>query len=495
MNLYEDEKLEQENIKSKKTMKIITIILVILLILSIAVLGYIYYLKNKELKVYIDGKLVKTQENVFLFDGEDVYVSIKDISQMVGYTANNGEYKRPYSEDTTKCYLDNNYETVSYILDSNTIYKALIENKSSNIDYEYYTIDKPVILSDNKLYTTTDGISIGCNLSISYTQSNNTIKIYTLPYLTNYYSTKIKESAINYEKISYANQKAVLHNMIIVKSESGKYGVNNLKNEIIIGEKYKSITFVESSQEFVVETDEGKVGIISKDATTKIEPEYDSIKQIDNESGLYVVSNNGKYGVVNKNGKIVIHLDYDAIGIDTTQFQSDSLDNNYLIYGKCIPVKRAGKWGMLDKNGNTILSIIYDGFGCQISNSKNSLANNLLLIPEYEAIVVCKDKLYGLFNSSGKELIQALVTDMYSITTSGEKMYYLTYQGDTINIIEYLKTWGINPVTEEESALKNNSTTNESSNQTNDTNDAKNTTNTTNETNTENNVTTNANNV
>ena len=47
--------------------------------------------------------------------------------------------------------------------------------------------------------------------------------------------------------------------------------------------------------------------------------------------------------------------------------------------------------------------------------------------------------MYGLYNSSGKELILPLVTDMYVINNSGENQYYLTYQGNTMNVIEYLQ--------------------------------------------------------
>lgn len=449
MNFYEKNNFEQEELKSKKKMKIIAVVLLILLIFSAIILGYIYYLKNEQLKVYIDGKLVKTQSNTFIFDEEDVYVSIKDFAPLVGYAVNNGEYKRPYSEDTTKCYVDNGYETASYELDSEELYKVLTENKDdADVDYEYYTIDKPVVKANNKLYTTIEGITKGCNIAFSYTATNNTIKVYTISYLSKHYSSKIADAAFD-DKTPYANKKALLYNMVIVQNASEKYGVNNINNETIIGEKYKSITFLESSQEFVVETDEGKVGIITTDAITKIEPEYDSIKLIDKAATLYMVSNNDKYGVINKNGRIVIHLDYETIGVDFTKFPADDIDNPYFIYDKCIPVQKSGKWGMLDRNGNTILPTIYDGLGCQKITSKNTLANTLLLIPEYEAVVACKDGLYGLFNSSGKELIPALVTDMYSIISSGEKMYYLTYLGETRDVIDYLQNvLGIRPVTE-----------------------------------------------
>ncbi|MGN1328026.1 MAG: hypothetical protein ACI4VQ_08195, partial [Clostridia bacterium] len=140
MDFYENKKIEQEELKSKRKMKIIVLALLVLLIFSAIILGYIYYLKNEQLKVYIDGKLVNTKSDVFIFSGEDVYISIKDFAPLVGYAANNGEYKRPYSEDLTKCYVDNGYETASYELDSETMYKVLTgSNTTSEIDYEYYT--------------------------------------------------------------------------------------------------------------------------------------------------------------------------------------------------------------------------------------------------------------------------------------------------------------------------------------------------------------------
>ena len=102
---------------------------------------------------------------------------------------------------------------------------------------------------------------------------------------------------------------------------------------------------------------------------------------------------------------------------------------------------------MLDLNGSTIATLEFDGLGCLSNSSKNNQASSLIVIPEYEAIVGRKDGLYGLYNSSGKELILPLVTDMYVINNSGENQYYLTYQGTTMNIIEYLQnTVGLDPV-------------------------------------------------
>lgn len=461
MNLYEESQFKN-NSKSQDKKVIITIVvlLVVLLFVAIGILFAINYLKKQELKLYIDGVKSSFSENMFIIEEDDIYVSIDGLAQKVGYVTNNGEYKHKFDEDTTKCYLDNDYETASYILDSDIMYKKLAENSSSayKSDYEYYQLSKPVKQIDGKLYTTLDGIARGCNIAASYDSENNKISIYTLPYLLQTYSTKIKD-AVAAEDMSFENQKAILYNMIVVKNDSDKYGVSDLAGNTIIGKKYKEITFIEGTQEFVVVTDEGKVGIINKDAETQIEPEYNSIRLMDDKEGIYIVSKGNKYGVVDNKGNVKVFIEYDAIGIpNVDSFQADDIENKYLLYGKYIPVQKDKKWGLLDLHGNVIVKIEYDALGCEITTSKDSAAvNSLLLIPEYEAIVVCKDRLYGVFGidyykKEGKLLIETAVTDIYSVKTGGNKEYYLTYQGNKMHVINYIKTVvGVNPINEENS--------------------------------------------
>ena len=463
MNMYEQQSFEIEKVKSKKLMVKLSIALVIVFLLSLCIVAYIIYLQKKQLKLYIDDASVKIPSNMIVFDDDNtIYVSLTDIAEKIGYTMNKGEYKTQYIEDDAKCHLKNKYEAVSYIEDSNEIYKSIIpQDAKTDAEYEYYTIDKPVISYNNKLYTTLEGLGKGCNLSYSYNAENNKIEIYTLDYLYKYYSSKIAESKDTSEKENvnlYKNKKAILYNMIIIKGEDEKYGVNSLKNENIIGKKYKSIVFDELSQEFIVETEDEKFGIIDKTGKTKISPEYASIKQIEYDKGLYLVSKKSnetagrtQYGIINKNERIVVYLEYEQIGINQSDFPTDNIENPYLLYGKCIPVKRSNKWGLLDINGNTILQVEYDELGCKSNASKNTQANSLLLVPEYEAVVVSKNKGYGLYNSSGRELIDTLCTDMYGINSSGENKYYLTYKGETMDIINYLEnTLGIDPVVERE---------------------------------------------
>lgn len=461
MNIYEPQSFEQEKIKSKKLMRLLSIALVIVFLLSICIVAYIIYLQKAQLKVYIDDAKVNIPSNMVIFDDDNntVYISLSDIAEKIGYRMNKGEYKSKYLEDDTKCHLVNKYEAVSYIENSNEIYKAIIpENAETDTEYEYYTIDEPVFSYNNKLYTTLNGLGQGCNLSCSYNAENNKIEIYTLDYLAKYFAARViesKEIAEQDDVNAYKNKKALLYNMAVIKDEDGRYGVNDLNNEQIIGKKYKSIEFDELMQEFIVETDDGKFGIIDKTGKTKISPEYASIKQIEKDKGLYLVSRNSNetagrtlYGIINKNERVVVYLEYEQIGINKSDFPTNNIENQYLLYGKCIPVKKSNKWGLLDINGSTILPIEYEELGCKSNASKNTQANSLLLIPEYEAVVVTKNKGYGLYNSSGRELIQPLCTDMYTINSSGENKYYLTYQGLTMDIINYLKTAvGIEPVT------------------------------------------------
>lgn len=470
MELYEETKSTRDiDKKSKKIIKILIIILAFVILIIFALMATIYYIQSQEFKVYIDGQKINLPEDTFVFEDDNIYVSIRDFAQNNKYTYNNGEYKHQYSEDSDKCYIYNSNEIASYTLDSDILYKVLNTSDQSSddeADYEYFTMDEPVKMINNKLYTTFDGISRGCNVNISYDQENNSVTVYTLDYLTTFYAARIPTSIFIEETNQsddnyFSNQKAILYNMMVVKNENDKYGVYDLSGNTIIGEKYKSMKFIESSQEFIVQTDDNKMGIIASDATTKIEPTYDSIKQIDKDLNLYLVSNNNRYGVINGNGRTIVFLEYTQIGVDSNQFSNDYIKNPYLLYNRCIPVCQNDKWGVLDINGNVVLPVEYDGLGCLAPNSSSS---SLLLIPEYQAFVVHQGDYYGLYNVAGNELIPIRVTDMYSVTSSGEKGYYLTYEGITMDVIDYLSnTLGIQPIADENGEVlqsQNNTNTN-----------------------------------
>ncbi|MBR1803198.1 MAG: WG repeat-containing protein [Clostridia bacterium] len=425
----------EEQLQAKKWMKIIAIILVVLLLISIGLIVLVYYMQATELKITIDGVPKSNLKEILVFEENKVYVPIRDFATYVGYSSYSGDYKQ-YTEDMTKCYVQSTNEIASFTLNSSKIYKT-----DGNNHYEYYEIDEPVKMMDGKLYTTIEGASIAFNIAFSYNKNN--ITIYTLPYLVTTYTAKFKNAAIGDEKASFANQKAILYNMLVVKNEENRYGVNGLNGAEIIGTKYTSIEFIESTKEFIVTTEENKMGIMAHDATTKIKPEYDEIKQVDKDANLYLVTNNKKQGIVDGNGNIVLYLEYDQIGIDSTKFATNYIKNPYLLYDTCIPVKRANLWGLYDKNGKEIVPIQYDALGCSVGsiNTNDRTANHILLIPDYEAIVVRKGELYGVFDLNGKQLLPAVLTSVYSVTSAGEDTYYMTYQGQVINVIDYLNKY------------------------------------------------------
>lgn len=460
MNLLENEQQIEKNKKTKTIMTIIIVLIVILVGVCIGLLVMISSVQQNTLKLNIDNKSISNfSEDIFLFEDGNMYISIKDFAKLVGYEAHNGDHK---SESLTKCYIENSNEEAAFELNSNKISKVL----ATETNKEYFDIDEPVKMKNNKLYISIEGMQIGANCAIAYNESNKQITVFTIPYLVTYYTEKYNNAVVADDKADYSNKKALLYDMIVVMNENKKYGVIEGKTgKELIGTKYANIKFIESSKTFIVTTDEGKMGIAAENGDTKIEPNYDEIKQIDKDLNLYLVKNNKKQGVVNKNGNIVIHLEYDQIGVDITKFKDDEIKNQYLLFNKCIPVQRDKKWGLFDVNGKQIIPVVYDEIGC-ITNSQS---NSLLIVPKYEGIVVGKDKKYGLIDSQGRELVPCILDSIYSITEGGENYYYMS-QGETkFDVIDYIDTYVIKTEQNNNTNTQNNEISNETTTENNNT--------------------------
>lgn len=440
---------EEKNRKTKKTMIIISIVIAILLVISIILLVVINYLEGKEFKFYIDNKQVTFQSDLFIHEGDTIYISLEDIAPMIDYKYYNSGYKQ-YTEDTSKGYVEGKNEICTFEKDSNIIYKT----PANQVDYEYFTIEKPVKRINKKLYIPIEGLGIACNMQVINKTKENRIEIYTLPYLVEYYTTNIKTSAISQD---FKNQKALLYGLMIIQnvdntdrsasSKDTRYGIYKLNEGEIVGTKYSNIEFVESTQEFIVKTPENKVGIITADGETKVSPQYDSLKQIDKDLNLYLATNNNKKGVIEKNGKILIYLEYDEIGIDATKFQNSDIKNPYLLFNNAIPVKQNDKWGMYDKKGKLILPIEYAGLGC-ITN--NNTSNSTLIVPDIKAIVVSKTTenenrnskvVYGIVNYLGKELVPTALEKVYFVINNGREEYTMIFNETSYDVIEYAKKY------------------------------------------------------
>ena len=456
MNLIDESVDYKKKDNSKKIARIILIFIALIIIAIISVLGVLMYIKNKELKLYIDGNVNDKVKNMMEVDDDGtVYFPVKDIASYLGYQSYNGEYTDK-SEDANKCYVQNDNEIANFVLNSNKIYKLALENSDGN--YNYYYANKPVKAINGKLYISSDALANAFNLSFTYDTDSNRVYIYTMPYLIESYSAKVLDYGYDSISDNFINQKAVLNSMLVVTKNQGKsYAVIDLKGNAIIEAKYDNIEYLENTGDFLV-TSNNKVGIISSKRETKVQLLYDSLELVDSDSGLFIAKKDDKYGIIDSKGNIKVYIEYDQIGIDNTKFEKNNIKNKYLLDNGMIPAKKNKYWGAFDKNGKTILNFKYDIFRYTATNNREAI--NLLIIPDYNLMVVCQNKKYALVSSTGDMVIRPVLDDAYMTISSGKKYYYMNVGDRKIDIIEFLDEQSPN-ITKNSSDETNNNTTSE----------------------------------
>lgn len=229
--------------------------------------------------------------------------------------------------------------------------------------------------------------------------------------------------------------------LIVLKDKERKqYGVIDVDGTVILEPKYDNITFLPNTGDFLVETDK-KVGILSASKETKVQIIYDSIELMDIDAGLYVAKKDNKYGVIDIKGNIKIYIENDEIGVDISKFTQNNIKNRYVLADNLIPVRKDKFWAIYDKNGNQVVDFKYDSLGYIASSNKDAM--NLLVIPNYNVLVACKDKKYTLVNSSGSELFAIIADDVYMTISGGEKHYYITVNDQKIDAEEWMNKNGI----------------------------------------------------
>ncbi len=456
MNLIDESIDYKKKDNSKKIARIILIFIALIIIAIISVLGALMYIKNKELKLYIDGNVNDKVKNMMEVDDDGtVYFPVKDIASYLGYQSYNGEYTDK-SEDASKCYVQNDNEIANFVLNSNKIYKLALENSDGN--YNYYYANKPVKAINGKLYISSDALANAFNLSFTYDTDSNRVYIYTMPYLIESYSAKVLDYGYDSISDNFINQKAVLNSMLVVTKNQGKsYAVIDLKGNAIIEAKYDNIEYLENTGDFLV-TSNNKVGIISSKRETKVQLLYDSLELVDSDSGLFIAKKDNKYGIIDSKGNIKVYIEYDQIGIDNTKFEKNNIKNKYLLDNGMIPAKKDKYWGAFDKNGKTVLNFEYDSFGYTATSNREAI--NLLIIPDYNLMVVCQNKKYALVSSTGDMVIRPVLDDAYMTISSGKKYYYMNVSDRKIDIVEFLDEQSPN-ITKNSSNETNNNTTSE----------------------------------
>ncbi len=440
MNLIDQNFNIKEEKKKSKAPKIILGAIIVVFLLIVLILGYIMYLENTTIKLYLNGELNNNLLGILqIQDDGTIYAPIKEISKYFDYESYNGEYTDK-SEEQTKCYVQSESEVVNFALGEDTINKLDLTNSSEN--YEYINLSNQIKANDGVLYASSDTLEKAFNISFEYNQNTNRIYIYTLPYLVQNYTNQVLSYGYVGVNEDFASQKAILQNMIIVKDEDEGTGVIDLSGNVILEPKYDDIKYLPNVGDFLV-TNDDKVGIISKNKETKLPIEYDLIELMDQEAGLYLVKEDEYYGVVDFNGNTIIFIENDEIGIDASKFSKNSIKNKYILAGSVIPVKQDEKWALFDLKGKQITDFEYDEFGYIPSNNKNAMS--LLVIPDYDVIVACKDKKYTLINTSGERLMGVVADDIYMTVSSGEEHYYILANDKTYDAIDYLQSRGVTP--------------------------------------------------
>ena len=371
-----------------------------------------------------------------------VYISIRDIAPLVGYEAHNGEYKVDI-EDTNKMYVESlaGTETASFYLNSRTISKVA---PNTTNDYHNITISEVVTMQNGKMYVLSDGFTVGFNSLFNYDKAENKITIQTLPYLTEVYKGKLAEYGYSEISKDFVNQKALIYGMIVASKENKKFGVISTKDgKEIISPRYNKIEFIENAGEFIITNSSEKVGIAYNTGKTKITVSYDEIKVIDKDLGYYLVKSNNKYGIIDSSENFVLHIEYEQIGVDTSKFLADNLNNQYILYNSLIPIKLNNKWAFANTKGERVTDFVYDGIGYISDNQKNKVINNTLTIGETKTVVVYtgnnnKDKRYGGVYVTGKEIIPARFDAVYSITNAGRNSYYILFNEKEYDAVEYI---------------------------------------------------------
>lgn len=463
MNLIEESFQQKEEKKKKRTKGIVLGAIIFIVLVIIAISCYLFYVQSTTMRLILDGQSNESLKQIIYWDNGNMYFPIKEVASYLGYSSYNGEYTQR-SEDQSKCYVQSESEVANFSLDSKTIYK--LDLTTTGNDYETVEVEEAIFAEGGVLYASPEAIQKAFNVSIQYDQDANRIYIYTLPYLVQSYLPKVLD--YGYTEISdvLANQKAILQNMLVVsKEDTNVYGVVDINGNTILEPKYDNITYLPEIGDFIVEAN-GKVGILGSKGESKVQIMYDSIQLMDSDAGLYVASNNNKYGVIDLRGNIKIYIENDEVGMDITPFSQNNIKNKYILAGNLIPVKKGDLWGLYDISGKQLVDFEYDSFGYIAKTNRDAL--NLLVIPDYEVLVACKDEKYILLNSIGEKLFNApIADDIYMTISGGQTHYYITVNNQTMDAEQYLDNIGVRKQSEGGNNTNNALTNNQNSNQTN----------------------------
>lgn len=248
-------------------------------------------------------------------------------------------------------------------------------------------------------------------------------------------------------------------------NENNKYGVIDIRGNIVVEPKYDNIkipnpekaifvcenqnsTIVlnEKQEKLFTEYDEisvillngvvssipyektvlkykkdGKFGIISFDGKEITKPVYDEIRGLENKESELLVKKDGKYGVINVKGAKLIDTVYDNIISDG--FYTDN--EKYGLSGYIVSNKTSDgyKYGYLDYNHKVVLKLEYDVVSRVVqNNSMNDIC-----------IIACKNGQYGVVKNN-----QVIINYSYQgIEYDGNNNFFELQRNYKYGIVDY----------------------------------------------------------
>lgn len=471
MNLEESDSFK-ERLERNSRQKRGVVVTMIFCALAIVILFIMIAVIKKQdaitMKVFVDKKQISMPKNFYteLENGEK-YVNLSAMANVLGgYKYNQGEYET-YNETEESCYLQNDFEVLSVtaespkyskyikLLNSPKLGGASVTTRLDDNYREDFTLEKPVKLIDGVLFASIDNIEDMFNVSIDW-ENPYRLRINSLNYIVTSALNVLQKNQTTYKNISYEyeNLRAMRDNYAIVGISDDLWGVISIVDGTeVIGTRYKNIQYVQNVKEFFVASGEGYMGIANSTGKliVPLDNEYEDIELLDATQRLYKVEKDKQYGVINAYGDIVVHIENDEIGVDASRYNVEDVTakvlNGGLLLNKLIPVKKKSAdgiegWGLYNLEGELVLSKKYE-FGYISNTSTNAgYERTVLIIPEsvgINGIVIKLNGLYGIFDGDAEEMILPCVcSKIYTKTESGEITYYIEYNGQDLNLKEYL---------------------------------------------------------
>lgn len=468
MNLEESDSFRDEiekNTRKRRGVMLSIVLCAFLVVLLFIMIAMIRHQDAITEKLFIDKQQKKLTSTFYKDIDGNTYVNIEEMAALLGYEYRKGNYGL-YDEDEESCYMTNSFEILAVSANSDKFTKYLevsvgatladitVTQKSPAGYAESFKLEKPIKYEDGTLYAPLEYIPEMFNVQIEWEQYRK--RIYTL----NYVVTNIKGSlgSLGITEISgyYENIRAMLYGYIIMGNGTdgttgNLYGVYSLAdNNQILTLQYKDIKFIQNSREFYITTDNGKMGLVDEKGTTIIKPtEYDEISLLDEDNQLYLVRKDNEYGVLNRQGKVIVYVENDEIGYDTSEYTLETISNDKLLFGKCIPVEKDKKYGLYNVDGDVVLSVLYDSFGYKSKSSSRTSGNeeSVLIIPSsvgINGIVINQGDLYGIYDVNEEKIaLPCVFTKIYAVRKSGKVTYYAEFDGVTYDLKEYLEELGL----------------------------------------------------